>query len=216
TLDPADDAALGAWFADPTAPKLVHGAKDAWHALAGRGLELAGVVFDTELAAYLCLPDRRGYGIAEVAQTYLHRELGAETPPGDQGALDLDGGGEELAAGERASATVELATVLRGELADREGVELLTELELPLVQVLGRMERTGIAVDLEYLRSLEKQFDSRVTTAANEAYGVIGHEVNLGSPKQLQEVLFDELDMPKTKKIKTGYTTDAAALAELF
>src|SRR5690606_1334213 len=86
TLGSADDAALGAWLADAKAPKLVHGAKDAWHALAGRGIPLAGVVFDTELAAYLCLPDRRGYGIAEVAQTYLHRELGAETPPGDQGA----------------------------------------------------------------------------------------------------------------------------------
>jgi len=216
TIDPADDGALGAWLADGSAPKLVHGAKDAWHALAGRGTELAGVAFDTELAAYLCLPDRRGYGIAEVAQTYLHRELGTDGSGDGQGSLDLDGGGEELAAAERASATVELAAVLRGELADREGAALLTDLELPLVPVLARMERTGVAVDLEYLRALEKQFDSRVTNAAQEAYVVIGHEVNLGSPKQLQEVLFDELDMPKTKKIKTGYTTDAAALAELF
>ncbi|NLF05157.1 MAG: DNA polymerase I, partial [Actinomycetales bacterium] len=149
------------------------------------------------------------------AQTYLHRELGVE-PSDGQGALDLDGGGEELAAAERASASVELAAVLRGELADREGSALLTDLELPLVPVLARMEATGIAVDLEYLRALEKQFDSRVQTAATEAYTVIGREVNLGSPKQLQEVLFDELDMPRTKKIKTGYTTDAAALADLF
>jgi len=214
-IDPADDAALVAWLSDAGAPKVVHGSKDATHALRARGVSLEGVAFDTELAAYLCLPDRRGYGIAEVAQTYLHRELGTETGAG-QGALDLDGGGEELAAAERASAAVELAAVLRGELGDRGGLALLSELELPLVPVLARMEATGIAVDVEYLRSLEKQFDSRVSTAAQEAYAVIGHEVNLGSPKQLQEVLFEELDMPRTKKIKTGYTTDAAALAELF
>ena len=216
TIDPDDDAALVAWLVDPTAPKLVHGAKDAWHALAGRGAELAGVAFDTELAAYLCLPDRRSYGIAEIAQTYLRRELGAESHGGGQGALDLDGGGEELAAAERATATVELTQILRAELEDREGTALLGALELPLVPVLGRMERTGIAVDLEYLGGLDEQFGSRVSTAAQEAYAVIGREVNLGSPKQLQEVLFGELGMPKTKKIKTGYTTDAAALAELF
>jgi len=214
-IGPEDDAALAAWLADPSSPKLVHGAKDVTHALRGRGYALEGLAFDTELAAYLCLPDRRGYGIAEVALTYLRRELGAEQGAG-QGALDLDGGGEETAAGERAAATVELAAVLRGELADREGTDLLTEVELPLVPVLARMEAAGIAVDLEYLHALEKQFDARVNAAASAAFEVIGHEVNLGSPKQLQEVLFEELAMPRTKKIKTGYTTDAAALAELY
>jgi len=214
-IGPEDDAALGEWLADPAAHKLVHGAKDAWHALAGRGATLEGVVFDTELAAYLCLPDRRAYGIGDVAQTYLRRELGSDSGDG-QGALDLDGGGEELAAAERAAATVELTEVLRGELSDREGTALLTELELPLVPVLARMERTGVAIDLDYLRDLDAQFGARVAAAAQDAYAVIGREVNLGSPKQLQEVLFDELGMPRTKKIKTGYTTDAAALAELF
>ena len=78
------------------------------------------------------------------------------------------------------------------------------------------MERTGIAIDSGYLSGLEKSFDGQVQNAAAEAYAVIGREVNLGSPKQLQEVLFDQLGMPKTKKIKTGYTTDAAALTDLF
>jgi DNA polymerase I len=81
--------------------------------------------------------------------------------------------------------------------------------------VLGRMERTGIAADTGYLVELEKYFDGIVTSEAGDAYAAIGREVNLGSPKQLQEVLFDQLGMPKTKKIKTGWTTDAASLTEL-
>ncbi len=93
---------------------------------------------------------------------------------------------------------------------------LLADLELPLSQVLARMEQRGIAADVTYLRELEQHFGDLVATAASEAYAVIGREVNLGSPKQLQEVLFDQLGMPKTKKIKTGYTTDASALADLF
>ena len=116
----------------------------------------------------------------------------------------------------RAAAVRDLADVLGGELADRGATGLLENLELPLVDVLARMERTGIAIDTGYLSGLEKSFDAQVQNAAAEAYAVIGREVNLGSPKQLQEVLFDQLGMPKTKKIKTGYTTDAAALTDLF
>jgi DNA polymerase-1 len=116
----------------------------------------------------------------------------------------------------RAAAVAELAEVLTGELADRGGSALLGALELPLVDVLARMEHAGIAADVGYLSELEKHFDGIVVGAAADAYAVIGREVNLGSPKQLQEVLFDQLGMPKTKKIKTGFTTDAAALTDLF
>ena len=111
---------------------------------------------------------------------------------------------------------VDLAQALSGQLEDRGAVGLLTDLELPLTAVLGRMEATGIAADVEYLTELEKQFASMVADAAADAYDVIGRQVNLGSPKQLQEVLFDQLGMPKTKKIKTGYTTDAASLQDLY
>src|SRR5690625_6170789 len=78
------------------------------------------------------------------------------------------------------------------------------------------MERSGIAVDVDYLQELESSFGDAVAEAAGDAYEAIGHEVNLGSPKQLQVVLFEELDMPKTKRTKTGYTTDADALADLY
>ncbi|WP_375165527.1 DNA polymerase I [Cellulomonas sp.] len=218
-IDPADEQALAAWLADRARPKAVHAAKEAWHALEGRGLPLAGVAFDTELAAYLCQPDRRAYDLPDLAIGYLHRELTADdTASAGQGALDLevDGAGEGRRAAVRAAAVRDLVDVLSAEVADRGATGLLADLELPLQDVLARLERTGIAVDREYLTSLEREFDSHVQSAASEAYDVIGREVNLGSPKQLQEVLFDQLGMPKTKKIKTGYTTDAAALTDLF
>ncbi|MFJ2298029.1 DNA polymerase I [Oerskovia paurometabola] len=213
-----DEQALAAWLADADAPKVVHGAKATWHELAARGFDLQGVVFDTELAAYLCHPDQRGYDLGDLAIRHLKRELRVEEVDEPQGALDLslDGSGEDKRDAVRAVGVLDLSEVLVGELRDRGADHLLRDLELPLVDVLARMESRGIAADVEYLTELEKHFGELVATAASEAYDVIGREVNLGSPKQLQEVLFDQLGMPKTKKIKTGYTTDAAALADLF
>ncbi|WP_420038572.1 DNA polymerase I [Promicromonospora sukumoe] len=217
-LGPDDEKALAAWLADADAPKVLHGAKAAAHMLATRGLELDGVVFDTELAAYLCYPDQRGYDLGDLAVRHLGRELKVAEPEGAQGALDLslEGDAEGQAEAVRAQGVADLATALEGELADRDATHLLDDVELPLSGVLARMERIGIAADTEYLTGLEKQFAQGVADAAADAYAVIDREVNLGSPKQLQEVLFDQLGMPKTKKIKTGYTTDAASLQDLF
>ncbi len=222
-LDPQDEKALADWLADAGRPKAAHGAKAAWHMLAARGLDLQGVDFDTELAAYLCYPDQRGYDLGDLVVRHLGRELRADgaDPAGAQGALDLaltgDGGDARSSRqAARAAAVVDLAGALAGQLADRGVEHLLRDVELPLSRVLARMEATGIAADVEYLTDLEKQFAGHVAQAAAEAYDVIGREVNLGSPKQLQEILFDQLGMPKTKKIKTGYTTDAASLQELY
>ncbi|MFD7025451.1 DNA polymerase I [Promicromonospora sukumoe] len=217
-LGPDDEKALAAWLADADAPKVLHGAKAAAHMLATRGMELDGVVFDTELAAYLCYPDQRGYDLGDLAVRHLGRELKVAEPEGAQGALDLslEGDTEGQAEAVRAQGVADLATALEGELADRDATHLLDDVELPLSGVLARMERIGIAADTEYLTGLEKQFAQGVADAAADAYAVIDREVNLGSPKQLQEVLFDQLGMPKTKKIKTGYTTDAASLQDLF
>ncbi|MCU1432766.1 MAG: polA [Actinotalea sp.] len=220
-IDPADEAVLAAWLRDAAQPKAVHGAKDDWHALAGRGLPLAGITIDTLLASYLCYPDQRSYELTDLAIRHLHRELRTEPDAATgagQGAfdLDLDGSSEVTRTGLAAAAVAELAEVLDGELRDRGSRQLLVDLELPLVGVLARMEHVGIAADVGYLTELERDFGAAVSDAAAEAYAVIGREVNLGSPKQLQEVLFDELGMPKTKKIKTGWTTDAASLADLY
>jgi len=215
---PEDEVALAGWLADPDQPKAMHGAKDGWHALDGRGLALRGVVFDTLLASYLCHPDQRSYDLSDLAVRHLQRELRTTGPADDaQGALelDLDGGAAERAA-VRAAAVSELTEVLGEALDDRGSRHLLDDVELPLVDVLAVMERTGIAADTDRLTALERDFAAAVTDAAAEAFAVIGREVNLGSPKQLQEVLFDQLGMPRTKRIKTGHTTDAAALGELF
>ncbi|WP_407317938.1 DNA polymerase I [Isoptericola halotolerans] len=215
-----DERALTAWLADGASPKTVHGAKSAWHRLAARGidLDLGGVACDTELAAYLCYPDQRGYDLADLVVRHLHRELTA-VDESAQGALDLElaeGPPAGSEAAHRAVAVVDLADALSDGLDDRGARGLLDDVEQPLSAVLARMEHTGIAADTGFLTELERGFADAVARSAAEAYDVIGREVNLGSPKQLQEVLFDQLGMPKTKKIKTGWTTDAASLQDLF
>ena len=116
----------------------------------------------------------------------------------------------------RARAVIDLAEALRVELEAQGGTLLVRDVELPLLRTLATMERTGIAVDTDLLDELWRGFDDRVSTAAAAAYDVIGKQINLGSPKQLQTVLFDELHMPKTRKLKSGYTTDADALEGLY
>jgi DNA polymerase-1 len=215
TADAVAQAALATWLADPSRPTVVHDVKGPLHALRCRGMALVGVVSDTALAAYLCRPDQRGFDLADLTLRHLGRELRATAT--ETGQLELDTGDDAVAqsAMVRARAVLDLAAVLDGELADRGATDLLREVELPLVGVLSEMERLGIAVDTAALGALEKHFAAGVTDAAAAAFEVIGTEINLGSPKQLQVVLFDQLGMPKTKRTKTGYTTDAEALADL-
>ena len=220
-LTPEDEAALGAWLADPAVPKASHDVKAVLHALRGRGWTLGGLSSDTALAAYLARPGQRSFDLADLALRYLRRELAMEGAEED-GQLSLLGGEEEAdrdhadAEMVSASAIAELADALGAELAEKEQTRLLIELEQPLAFVLADLEAAGIAVDREQLSALEAEFADQVKQAAHEAYAVIGKEINLGSPKQLQVVLFDELSMPKTKRTKTGYTTDADALQSLY
>ncbi|UDY22429.1 DNA polymerase I [Nocardioides sp. Kera G14] len=217
TAAPEDLAALGAWLGDPERPKLMHDAKGPAQALWGQGeWDLLGLQTDTALAAYLVAPDQRSYDLADLTLRYLKRELKSEVST-DQGAL-FDDPAEDAgqAAMLHARAVLDLAEALDGEVERAGGTRLLTGIEQPLIGVLARMERTGIAVDQDHLEDLMGFFADEVRGAAEAAYDVIGKEINLGSPKQLQVVLFDELDMPKTKKTKTGYTTDADALQWLY
>jgi DNA polymerase-1 len=221
TLTPDDEKALGEWLADPAVPKAAHDVKGALGGLRGRGWRLAGLTSDTALAAYLVRPGQRSFDLADLVLRYLRRELRVEEADAN-GQLDLFGGVEEddrkRAEAEvlRARAVGDLADALDTELAGINGTRLLAELELPLLGVLAELEAAGIAVDVPLLEELAAHFGGRVGTAATEAYRVIGKEINLGSPKQLQVVLFDELAMPKTKRTKTGYTTDADALQDLY
>jgi DNA polymerase-1 len=223
-LDPVllteeDEAALASWLADPHRPKAMHDAKGPLHALAARGLHLAGLTTDTALAAYLALPGQRSFDLADLVLRYLHKELapGSGTATG-QLTLDAAADPEQAASALvlRARATAELGDALDADLERRGATRLLHEVELPLVQVLAKMERAGIAADIGHFSQMSASLAAEVKAAEQAAYAVIGHEFNLGSPKQLQEVLFTELGLPKTKRIKTGYTTDSDALTGLL
>ena len=212
-LDERDELALSAWLADESRAKAVHQVKGPLLALWARGWDLAGVTSDTALAAYLALPGQQSFDLGDLALRYLRRELRKEGE--DTGQLSLDGSteaGEAADAVLRARAVADLATALDADVERRGGAVLLRTVEMPLVWVLGDMERVGIAVDTDHLAMLESRLSQQVKQAAQDAYDCIGREFNLGSPKQLQEILFGELGLPKTKKIKTGYTTDADAL----
>jgi len=215
-LTEEDERALAAWLADPAHPKVMHDAKGPMHAFAARGLPLAGLACDTALAAYLALPGQRTFDLADLTLRYLGKELPGEA---EGGQLTLDGSAERDAAGAlvlRAQATLELAAALDADLERREAFALLREVELPLVYVLARMERAGIAADTEHFAAMSATLHGEAKAAEQAAFAVVGHEFNLGSPKQLQEVLFNELGLPKTKRIKTGYTTDSEALTSLL
>jgi len=218
-LDAAAEGAVATWLGDPDRPKALHDAKGPMQALAARGLPLAGITSDTALSAYLVRPDQRSYDLADLVLRHLSRELSSDTGSGGQGLLDFsaDGEAEAKAAMVRARAILDLAKALDGQLEQTGGAGLLAQIELPLIDVLAAMERVGIAADVPAMEQLEAHFAEQVRAAQGDAYNAIGGEqINLGSPKQLQVVLFDKLDMPKTKKTKTGYTTDADALTDLF
>ena len=221
-LDPEDENALRGWLGDAGKPKVLHDAKGPLLALDARGLELKGLAADTALAGYLVNPGQRGVELADLARQFLHRELGAAEEPEGQLTLDslaeeADGskGAETLMA--EARAILDLGSVLDAKLAEVGEAGLLAEVELPLVGLLARMERRGIQADRDYLGELEGMFAADVKHAIEEAHSALGTQFNLGSPKQLQEVLFDQLGLPTKgiKKTKTGYTTDADALQSL-
>ena len=223
-LSPDDDAALAEWLADPEVPKALHEAKGPTLAAWSRGWQIGGVTCDTLLAAYLLRPDQRTFDLADLAVRHLKRELrveGAdEGSTGDQLALDFGAHEPDAGAAQasmvRARAVIDLADALMADLEAQGGRHLMAEVELPLLGTLARMERAGIAVDADRLDSLRSDFDATVVRAEQSAYHVLGRQINLGSPKQLQQVLFDEFQMPKTRRTKSGYTTDAEALEGLY
>ena len=219
TITPEDDAVFASWLASETSPKAMHDAKGPLEAIWARGWELGGLTSDTHLAAYLLRPDQRTYDLADLTARHLRRELTVEgAAVVDDGQLSLDFADPEAGrdAMLRARAVAELAGVLDAELGEAGGASLLGEVELPLQRTLARMEQVGIALDSDALERLWADFDVEVRRAEQEAYDAIGKPINLGSTKQLQTVLFDELDMPKTRRTRTGYTTDADALEGLY
>ena len=217
-LSPTQEEALGELLATASS-LIVHDAKGARHALTSRGWTLGGVEFDTMLAAYLAHPDQRSHKLEDV----LSRVLGViiEEEEGDPDALfavgDMGAGpsAAQVRAGRLAAHLHPLAATLRARLEESSEASLLTDMEMPLSVLLEHMEDIGIAADTSVLDGLSDELGKAVDAAREGAWAAAGREVNLSSPKQLQELLFDHFGLPKTKKTKTGYTTNAEALVDL-
>ena len=185
---------IGDWISDPDIPKYVHGAKYPI-----KKLNMAGLTADIELLAYLINPGSRNLDLIDLAE----RLLGVSSTSDDLfSAFDP----------KSASWIFTLQKELALEIKSKSMADLYRNLEQPTLVLLSKMEETGIAVDEDKLSQLSKYFSKIVTDETAGAYKEAGHEFNVGSPKQLQVVLFDELKLPKTKKIKTGFTTDAESL----
>ena len=218
-LSPAQEQALGDVLATASS-LIVHDAKGTRHALASRGWTLGTVGCDTMLAAYLAHPDQRSHKLEDV----LSRVLGVviDVEEGDSDALfgldDLGAGPSAGAvrAGKLAAHLHPLARALRAQLEESAETSLLTDMEMPLSILLDQMETIGIAADADVLDGLSAELGKAVDAACEGAWAAAGREVNLSSTKQLQELLFDHFGLPKTKKTKTGYTTNAEALADLY
>ena len=194
----ATDCDIGDWVRDPAIKKIVHGAK--WPI---KNLDLSGLFSDIEILAYLNNPGSRNLEINDLAQ----RLLGVQ--------IEQDELFESFNAGV-ASWIFSLNEILSDELMEKKMVDLYQKLEIPTLIALAELEKIGIGVDESKLNKLALDFQEVVYTQTQAAYKIAGHEFNAASPKQLQVVLFDELNLPKTKKIKTGFTTDAESLAWLL
>ena len=204
----ADMAPFEAWLASD-APKIVTDAKPQQKALTRTGLAFDGLVLDTLVAGWLVRPILQEKSLADLVSYHL-----GETVPQADPSLLVPEEGSDSGAPEYAWYTLRLAPVVLRALSESSRL-LLADVEMPLVPVLAAMELRGVTVDHSELSTLSAELGARAVAFAEAAFAEIGREVNLGSPKQLQEVLFDQLGMPKTRATKTGYTTDASALADL-
>lgn len=186
------------------ARKVTHDAKTAKKALDGLGRPLAGVCFDTMLAAYLLDPGRHGYGLDALAGEYLGEYSGT--------------GGDEEARCRDAALTLRLRDEMAGEILRRGLKNLFRVVELPLSFVLARMEETGVAVDTDQLAGLAKELATSVDGLEADIYGLAGEEFNINSPQQLGVVLFERLgiESAKKKRTKTGYSTSYDVLVKLL
>lgn len=207
TWTPEVAEALTPWLASD-APKVFSDAKPQVKALRRAGLAVGGLAFDVIVAGWLLRPSFPDKTLAHLVDRYLDEKLPEADPtqlvPETEGATP----------GQLSWFTMRVAEAVRAELP-ASVASVLTDIELPTLVALADMELAGVAVSHDTLAEFSAELGARADALAEAAYAAIGREVNLGSPKQLQEVLFDELQLPKTRKTKTGYSTDAAVLADL-
>ena len=208
-LDWSDEVApdLRGWL-ESDAPKTLHDAKPQVKALLRAGVRLGGLAYDTSLAGWLLRPSFPDKTLSDLVERYLGEKL----PEADPSQLVPET--EGATPSQEAWFALRVAAALREDIPETVA-SVLTEIELPTLATLADMEIAGVAVSHDVLSTFSGELATRADRIAQEAFGIVGREFNLGSPKQLQEVLFDDLQLPKTRKTKTGYSTDAAVLADL-
>jgi len=218
---PLDDVidALRPLLEDPAQPKVAQHAKYDWNVLRHHGVDVRGIVGDPMLASYLLDPARRSHGLDNLAREFTgHRMI-----PYAEATAGLGDGTFAMVPVERATEyavedadyTLRLAELLGARVADAGFASLYEDVELPLSRVLGHMERAGMLVDSARLAALSEDFAGRIATLEAEVHELAGRAFNIGSPKQLAEVLFNELGLPVVKKTKTARSTDQSVLEQL-
>ena len=220
-LDPQTTLdALRPLLEDPNKQKTGQNLKYDMLVLRTQGIDLAGVAFDTMVADYLLDAGQRNHNLNELAKRYLHHAtIKIE---------ELIGSGKNQKrmdevpvrrvadyAGEDALLPLRLRPILEPKLAEAGLDDLFNDVELPLIDVLVEMEYNGIRLDVDRLRQLSDRYAGRIETLRDQIYDMAGRELNIASPKQLQQLLFDELNLPVIKRTKTGPSTDASVLEEL-
>jgi DNA polymerase-1 len=213
--DDADESAaerLPAWFRLDDRPLIGHDVKQLVVAMARRGVELRGPAWDTLVASYMLNPALRTQTIDDLAANRYSGEL----PPK---ATAPETGAEEQTVARRAAGEALTALLTRPalevELEEAGLADLFREVEMPLLPVLARMELNGVAIDREALAAMAGEFGEQLAGLEDRIYEAVGHPFNIGSPKQLEQILFHELGLPATKRTRTGYSTDASVLEEL-
>jgi DNA polymerase-1 len=202
-----DYVALEQWLASD-APKIMTGSKAQLKVARDSGVEVNGIAYDTILAGWLLKPGTKSETLESQVEYYLGETLQQSDPN------QLVPETEPASPATEAWYSMRLSAYLSEKL-DAGSLDVLESIEMPLVPVLATMERTGITVNRGILGRLTADLGAKAADVAERAFAEIGREINLGSPKQLQEVLFDQLGMPKTRSNKTGFSTDAASLADL-
>ncbi|MDF1479848.1 DNA polymerase I [Leifsonia sp. H3M29-4] len=202
-----DYVALEEWLRSD-APKVMTSAKAQLKIARDSGLDIGGIAYDTMLAGWLLRPGSKPDTLESQVEYYLGETLQQSDPN------QLVPETEPASPATEAWYSLRLSAYLSEKL-DAGSLDVLEQIEMPLVPVFATMERTGITVNRGILARLTADLTAKATEVAKQAFAEIGREINLGSPKQLQEVLFDQLGMPKTRSNKTGFSTDAASLADL-
>jgi DNA polymerase-1 len=221
---PVDDARLMAllpMLQDPARKKVVHDEKALRVLLKRHGITLRGVVFDTRLASFLCDPTRLlPHELQQCSKEWLQRSLPVRkdlcgSGKDERALADVDATAAAAFAAEHVACVLDMHAPLDKLLVERDQRAQLTDLELPLSAVLADMELAGIAVDAAELKSIGDELRARLRDVEGEVHRLAGRSFNIGSPKQMGEVLFDELKLPVLKRTKTGYSTDADVLDRL-